>query len=212
MLAVASIIDIKNREVPDMLWIVFGVVAVVMIFFEDDMIESLTLIAFSMILAPFVLLIWRFGFFGGADALSLIVLAGLAPLATLDTNVVTPFTTFSNAVLFMTLLVPINLVRNVFAMLSHENIFYGFKESKFRKMIAMFFGFRSKNPKFSFSIERMEGSHKKFDFSLHHADTEPFCNSPKTWVTPGVPLILFITVGFVIQILFGDIILAIFGF
>lgn len=212
MLAVASVIDIKNREVPDMLWIVFGIVAVVMVFFEDGMIESLTLIAYSMILVPFVLLIWRFGFFGGADALSLIVLAGLAPLATFGANVVTPFTTFSNAALFMTLLVPINLVRNVFAMLNHENIFYGFKESKPRKIMAMFFGFRSKNPKFSFSIEKMEGSHKKFDFSFHHADTEPFCSSSKTWVTPGVPFILFITAGFVIQLFFGDVILGIFGF
>ncbi|MCH8839708.1 MAG: hypothetical protein IH831_03360, partial [Planctomycetes bacterium] len=82
-----------------------------------------------------------FGFFGGADALSLIVLAGLAPLATLNANVVTPFTTFSNAALFMILFVLINLTRNVFAILNHEDIFYGFKESKSRKIIAMFFGF-----------------------------------------------------------------------
>jgi len=212
MLAIASVVDMKNREVPDILWVVFGIVAVVMIFFEDDMIESLMLIGFSMIIVPFVLLFWRFGFFGGADALSLIVLAGLAPLATLDANVVTPFTTFSNAALFMILFVLINLTRNVFAILTHEDIFYGFKESKSRKIIAMFFGFRSKNPKFSFPIERMEGNHKKFDFSFHNADTEPFSSSPNTWVTPGMPLILFITAAFVIQLFFGDIILGIFGF
>lgn len=212
MLVIASFIDIRKREVPDMLWIVFGAAAAVMVFFEDNILESLIIIAFSMIIAPFVLLIWRFGFFGGADAICIIVLAGLAPLATLSTGVVTPFTTFSNAALFMILLVAINLVRNIFAILNHENIFYGFKESKYRKIIAVFFGFRSKNPKFSFSIERIEGNHKKFDFSFHHADTEPFCNSLNTWVTPGVPLILFITIGFVIQILFGDIILGLFGF
>jgi len=63
MLAIASVVDMKNREVPDILWIVFGAVAVVMIFFEDDMIESLMLIGFSMIIVPFVLLFWRFGFF-----------------------------------------------------------------------------------------------------------------------------------------------------
>jgi len=212
MLVIASVVDMKNREIPDILWIVFGVVAVVMVFLEDDMIESLMLIAFSMIIVPFVLLIWRFGFFGGADALSLIVLAGLAPLATLDATVVTPFTTFSNAALFMILFVLINPVRNVFAILNHEDIFYGFKESRSRKIIAMFFGFRSKNPKFSFLIEKMEGNHKRFDFSFHNVDTEPFCSSPKTWVTPGMPLILFITAGFVIQLFFGDVILGIFGF
>ena len=212
MLVVASVIDIKNREVPDMLWIVFGAVAAVMIFFEDNIIESLMIIAFSMIIAPFVLLIWRFGFFGGADALALIVLAGLAPLATLDNNVVTPFTTLSNAAFFMILLVVVNLVRNIFAIVNHEDIFYGFKESKPRKIIAVFIGFRSKNSKFSFPIERIEGNYKKFDFSFHHADTEPFCNSPKTWVTPGVPLILFIIFGFITQLLFGDVILGIFGF
>lgn len=210
MLGVASIIDIRNREIPDVFWIVFGAVTLIILFFEDNIVESLIIIALSMIIVPFVLLMWRFGFFGGADAFSLIVLGGLAPLATMGDNVVTPFTTLSNAVFFIALLIIINLLRNVFAILKHENIFSGFKESKWRKMIAILLGFRSKNPKFGFSIERVEGNYKRFDFSLHHADIAPFSHSPNSWITPALPFILFITTGFVIQLFFGDILIKVF--
>ena len=210
MLGVASIIDVRNREIPDVFWIVFGAITLIILFFEDNIVESLIIIALSMIIVPFVLLMWRFGFFGGADAFSLIVLGGLAPLATIGDNVVTPFTTLSNAVFFIVLLIIINLLRNVFAILNHENIFSGFKESKWRKMIAILLGFRSKNPKFGFSIERVEENYKRFDFSLHHADTAPFSHSPNSWITPALPFILFITTGFVIQLFFGDILIQVF--
>ena len=71
----------------------------------------------------------------------------------------------------------------------------------------MFLGYRANKPKFRFSIERIDGSNKKLDFSIHHAEHEDFCKTPNTWVSPGIPFLVYITGGFILQLLFGDIIL-----
>jgi preflagellin peptidase FlaK len=168
--------------------------------------NSLVNIGISLIVAPIALLIWRFGVFGGADALGLIVLAALAPQISLSENTVTPFTVLTNAAIISIAPIFLNLIRNLIAISQHKNIFEGFEETKLRKVSAIFLGHRAKNPKYSFAIEKIEDSHKKFDFSLHHAENAQFCNTPNTWVTPGMPYILYITLGFIVQLVFGDII------
>src|SRR3990170_7948490 len=75
MLLIATTIDVWKREVNDILWIIFGAISVVLIFFEPSMTNSIINIGVSLIVAPIALLIWRVGIFGGADALGLIVLA-----------------------------------------------------------------------------------------------------------------------------------------
>jgi len=206
MLSIATTIDVWKREINDILWIVFGAISVVLIFFEPSMIDSLINIGVSLIVAPIALLIWRVGIFGGADALGLIVLAALAPQLSLSGNTVTPLTTLTNAAIISVAPIFLNLIRNLIAISRHKNIFEGFEETRLKKTSAMFLGYRAKNPKYSFTIEKVEGNHKKIDFSFHHAENTEFCDKPDTWVTPGIPYILYITAGFVVQILFGDII------
>lgn len=206
MLSIATTIDVWKREINDILWIVFGAISVVLIFFEPNMTASLINIGISLIVAPIALLIWRIGIFGGADALGLIVLAALAPQLSFSGNTVTPLTTLTNAAIISVAPILLNLVRNLFAVFRHKNIFEGFEETRLKKISAMFLGYRAKNPKYSFTIEKVEGNHKKIDFSFHHAENTQFCDKPDTWVTPGIPYILYITAGFVVQLLFGDII------
>src|SRR3989442_1391942 len=117
MLFVASTVDIKKREINDMLWIVFGAIATVLVFLEPNLWSTITHIGFSMIIAPVALFVWRMGVFGGADALALITLAALVP--------------YPNAT---------------------------------------------------------------------------FCDTNNTWVTPGIPYLIYITGGFLIQVFYGDII------
>jgi len=206
MLSIATTIDVWKREINDILWIVFGAISVVLIFFEPSMTDSLVNIGVSLIVAPIALLIWRVGIFGGADALGLIVLAALAPQLSLSGNTVTPLTTLTNAAIISVAPIFLNLIRNLIAISRHKNIFEGFEETRLKKISAMFLGYRAKNPKYSFTIEKMEGNHKKIDFSFHHAENTQFCDKSDTWVTPGIPYILYITTGFVVQLLFGDII------
>ncbi|HET7336938.1 MAG TPA: prepilin peptidase, partial [Candidatus Nitrosotalea sp.] len=75
MLSIASYTDIKKREIDDRIWMIFGGLSVVMLIFVPDLSHSLVTIGISLIVAPIALLVWRIGFFGGADAFALIVLA-----------------------------------------------------------------------------------------------------------------------------------------
>jgi len=211
MLSIATISDIWKREIHDILWMIFGAIAVVLIVFSPNPLDVLKNTGISLIIAPIAIAVWRMGVFGGADALGLIVLASLAPQMTLSTNIVTPFTTLTNAAILSIVPIFVNLARNLIALSNHIDIFEGFEETRLKKTLAMFFGYRARNPKYSFSIEKKVGNLKKLDFSLKHAENEQFCNTVDTWITPGIPYMIYITSGFVVQILFGDIIFNLIG-
>lgn len=209
MLAIASVLDIRKREINDILWIAFGAVAVVLLVVGPEPWNELRLIAVSMIIAPIALVVWRFGFFGGADAFCLIVLAGLAPMTSLQPVQITPLTTLTNAAIISIAPFFVNLARNLLAISGKKDIFDGFEETRLNKVVALFIGYRAKNPRHSFSMERLVGGKKRLNFGFHHAENAEFCNTMDTWVTPGIPYIIYIALGFVVQIIYGDLI---FGF
>ncbi len=207
MLGIASYTDVKKRGIDDRVWMIFGGFAAVLLFFTPNLFNSLITIGISLIIVPVALFIWRIGFFGGADAFALIVLAALAPESTFSISQVHPFTTLINTALLSIIPVGANVMRNIISILRHENIFKGFEnETRKNKIIAMFVGHRSKNPKFSFSIEKRDGNSRRLDFALKNADNEEFCSSSDTWVTPGMPYMIYIFGGFIIQLVYGDII------
>jgi len=105
----------------------------------------------------------------------------------------------------------LNFFRNLIELVKKNNIFEGFDEPTGKRIMAMFLGYCAKNPKYGFSIEKKVGKHKKLNLVLHHAEYDEFCSTPNTWITPGVPYMLFITVGFIIQLLYGDIIFSFLG-
>jgi preflagellin peptidase FlaK len=210
MLGSATIIDIRSREISDLIWIVFGAISVVLLFLEPNVIEAAFGVGFSLIVAPLVLILWRLGLFGGADALGLIVLSALAPMATLSDSPVSPFTILVNSALLSVSPMIVNFIRNSI-LLRKEDIFHDFDEPKSKKIFAMFLGYRSKNPKYSFSLETQVGKKKRLNIALHHSDTAEYCTTPDTWVTPGLPYMIFILGGFIMQLLFGDVILGFIG-
>ena len=206
MLGLASFFDLKKREINDILWIGFSALSAVLIFLSPDIWVSLRIVGISLIIAPVALVLWRFGVFGGADAFCLIVLASLAPMFTLNTSQITPFSTLTNAAILSVTPLFVNLCRNVVSILRKEDIFEGIDETRTKKIVAVFIGYKAKNPKYSFSLERVVDGKKRLDFSLKHAEQALFCNDHGVWVTPGVPYVLYITAGFVIQVLYGDMI------
>ena len=209
MLGYASYTDVTKREISDLVWIIFGALAAVLLIFEPNLSEALMTIGISLVVVPVVLIIWRIGFFGGADAFAIIVLAALVPQITLSDGMITPFTIFTNAVLISIIPLFLNLSRNLIEIAKKNDIFEGFKEPVGKRIMAMFLGYRAKNPKYGFSIEKKAGKNKKLNLVLHNAEYAEFCITPNTWITPGVPYMLFITVGFIVQLLYGD---AIFNF
>jgi len=207
MLIVGSIIDVWKREIHDYYWIGFGSVGFLLVFLSSDLISDLLTMGFALIIAPFVILIWRIGLFGGADAFALVALAVIAPMATISENPVTPFTALSNAAVLFIIPFLINVLRNVIAQIRGEHIFEGFDESTGKKIAVILMGYKAKNPKFGFAIEKIENGKKKLDLAIHHSENQEFCTKPNTWITPGIPYLLLITGGFIIQILYGDILL-----
>lgn len=212
MLSSATIIDIRTREISDLMWVIFGVISVGLLFLEPDIIKAAFGVGFSLIVAPLVLLLWRLGLFGGADALGLIVLSALAPMATLSDSAISPFSILVNSALLSITPMMINFIRNSVLILGKKDIFQGFDESKSKKVFAMFLGYRSKNPKYCFSLEKQVGKKKMLNIAMHNSDTAEYCTTPNSWVTPGLPFMIFILGGFVIQLLFGDVILKVIGF
>lgn len=211
MLGIACASDVKKREISDIIWIVFGAIAAILIPFSTNITDELYKIGIAMIVAPIAIIIWRFGLFGGADAFALIVLAGLAPNMSLAQGTITPFTTLTNAVLFSIIPMLVNVIRNGILLASKHDIFEGFNETKKKKLLAMFVGYRAANPKFGFSIEQKQGKYKKLNLSLQHAEYAEFCTKQDTWITPGIPYMIFIAAGFVIQLFYGDIIFSAFS-
>ena len=118
----------------------------------------------------------------------------------------TPLTPLTNAAVISVIPIFVNLARNIFAISRKQDIFEGLDETRLNKIIAVFVGHRTKNPKFSFSIERSDGTSRRLDFGFQHAENAQFCSTKETWVTPGIPYIIYIAAGFVIQIIYGDII------
>ena len=208
MLVGGSIIDIWKREIHDYYWIGFGIVGFLLVFMSSELIPNLLTMGFALIIAPFVIIVWRIGLFGGADAFALIALAVIAPMATFSENPVSPFTTLSNAAILFIIPFLINISRNTIAKIRGENIFEGFEESKIKKLVATFMGYKCKQPKFGFVIEKTVKGKKKLDLAIHHAENQEFCTTPNTWITPGIPYLLLITGGFIIQLFYGDIILS----
>ncbi len=211
MLGIASFYDIWKREIHDVLWIGFGAFSVVLLFIDPNFSESVIAILISLIIAPFAIFLWRTGMFGGADAFALIVLASLAPMVTITNNPVTPLTTLSNGALLFVFPLLANVIRNSISILKNENIFEGFNETKLKKSLAMIIGYRAKKPNYGFAIEKTEGGQKKLNIAFHNAETTEFCSSKNTWITPGIPYILLITGGFIIQLIYGDILMNFFG-
>lgn len=211
MLGIASFYDIWKREIHDVLWIGFGAFAAVLLILDPNFSESATSILISLIIAPFALFLWRTGMFGGADAFALIVLAALAPMATLTDNPITPLTTISNGAMLFVFPLLVNVLRNVISIMRNEDIFEGFNESKLKKSLAVIIGYRAKNPNYGFTIEKTEEGQKKLNLAFHNAETTEFCTNKNTWITPGIPYILLITGGFIIQLVYGDILMNFFG-
>ncbi len=64
MLIVGSIIDFRKREIHDYYWIGFGSVGFLLLFIDPDLVSNLLTIGFALIIAPFVILMWRIGLGG----------------------------------------------------------------------------------------------------------------------------------------------------
>jgi preflagellin peptidase FlaK len=216
MLLFTSYLDMKKREVEDKVWIVFGGAGIVLEVYEiySHQTEIIALVL-SVILATVIGMgLFFFGFYGGADGKALIVLGILVPVFTPKIGLysIAPLIVLTNGVLLSILLPIVILFLNLSRLIRRQPIFDGFQEPWYRKAAACFLGYKQtgKLREFQFSMEKESNlenpNAKKFQFSMMQEDFETRGN---TWVTPGIPLLVFFTAGYFIMLVYGDIVIAI---
>jgi len=212
MFAIASYYDLKEREISDKLWVVFSIIGVSFLiydFFSEFVLQNLLMVLLSVgITAGMSYALYHFGFFGGADAKALIAVAIVLPL-TFEVITSHPFTAImvlTNSVLLSLSLAFVYAIRNLVMIAKGEKIFAGLSETKIRKIMSIFLGYRVKSigkNKFLFNMEEKKDGKRKFRFSLIK-DDEDFAQENDVWITPAIPYLLFLAGGLFVTLFVGD--------
>ena len=181
------------------------------------------------------LVLFYLGFFGGADAKALICLSIALPIypSSLDSYInvlmpLFPLSVFSNAVLGSSLLVFAVAGYNLFKLIqTRRTLFEGLeRESFWHKILAFITGLKvdlDDLKKGSHYIPLEYFSKGEDGKIVRHLRVSPRLNGEtlqennylddfskeingKIWATPGIPFLVFVTAGFVVALLIGDII------
>ncbi len=226
MLGYASYKDVKTREVSDALWLLFGSIGLLI----DGYAIITGMTGWSTILVSigfstaFSLLAGYLGFFGGADLLAFIVIGVLNPIPpqvgfdpVLFHPLLFPLSVISNSVLIAASSVVVVLVVNI---MTTRNRFEGYTPiSPFTKILLLLTGRKKKignvrGPPFEYPLEKIniDGSVSLFvrsNFLDDKAAQDTF-NELKSrgrsnvWVSYGLPFLLFLVLGYLSALIFGD--------
>lgn len=218
MLLYASISDWRLREVSDRLWVVFGAAGLginAVNYLLGLSIPEIATVLISIAATTVVAVSFYYiRMYGGADAKALIVISILLPVYMPPSGIhsLTAIIVLTNGTL-ISLVVPGSFsVYNLLRILSGDKIFEGFAhETTLRKFFASFMGFRVRDAskrRFLWAMEKKVNDKRRFEFSL--LKDEPPMVTGEAWVTPGIPLIIFLSAGFLAVFLVGDIIAAFF--
>lgn len=218
MLAIASILDLKNREIPDKVWVIFGGLGALLLALELGDSSSPSR---QSGLTPFVVqyglgialmsaigyATYRTGLFGGADPKALVAIAIILPTfdSTFRFHDFTALTVLSNALIISMSGLIYNVIRNTISLTKGTPIFAGVSENRIRKALAFTVGFYSNSSgKFLFAMEELDDKgRKRFRFNPSTYD-EFEANSSNRWVTQALPFIVYIGIGFAVTLFVGD--------
>lgn len=222
MLAIASILDIKNREVPDKVWLVFGAAGALLTVFElFDGISNKGLggnsikIAFAVHSAIGIAIIsaigyatYKTGLFGGADPKALVAIAVILPtyLPPFDIHGFPALSVLSNALIVSMAAILYNIVRNSISLAKGIPIFERVHEGAMRKALAFAVGFSSTSPgRYTFALEEADDSGAR-RFRFNPVDYNEFVEveNRRIWVTRALPFIVYLGAGFAIYLVIGD--------
>jgi archaeal preflagellin peptidase FlaK len=228
MLAIASILDIKSREIPDKVWLIFGSIglAITLLALADPLAQPFIVDKTSYI-AHYVLgvglvsvigyAVYRAGLFGGADPKALVAIALTLP--TFDPIYklydFPALTSLTNALMISLSGMFYNIARNSLSLARGIPIFEGMEESGMRKALAFAVGFSSSSSssgKYLFAMEERDDSGKrKFLFNPAKYDEFTQNNENRIWMTQALPFIVYIAIGFAVMLIAGDLIALLFS-
>ncbi|ADI73598.1 Peptidase A24B, FlaK domain protein [Methanohalobium evestigatum Z-7303] len=223
--------DLKTRRVPNKLWsfmLVPGMIFVIYDLINYGFAHLVHLLISFVFIFGFVYVLFSFNAFGGADAKLMIIISIIIPAFpeidmfgyTLPLNPVPPinlfaFSVFANAVI-LTIIVPVglfiyNLIKEPLSEVFNKPwyMFLGYKTSVYESIpdhIRLLEEYEETNEGIRAGFSR---SGKKIDSETieelrNYADKNLI--SKRIWVTPGLPFMIPITVGFLTTVVYGDLI------
>jgi preflagellin peptidase FlaK len=231
ILAYASFEDIKKREISDKIWIIYLFFG--LIFRALDLATMPTLTHFFDLLisialpASLFLILFYLGFFGGADAKAFMCIALSNPKPSNSIPIfdgyLLPFysmSIFNNSVLISLSTILLNIASNLCWIISRKPLFDGLEdEATWKKIIAFFTCKKARKEDVKSSpsycpaeivVRTQDGLSKrqiKLIYRFDDDDTESLPDSEYILAHYTIPLIVFITIGLLVSILFGDIII-----
>ena len=139
MLGIAGIFDVKSRKIPDLIWLIFGGIGIVLYAWDYENITSYHVIA--IITSVFVgITIWRWNITGLADSFAVFAMAVILPVH--YEFVMMPIVVLVVGLFLVAIVMTLyNMSLNIFDTLRSKkfNVFSEFKsESKYKKMFAFF--------------------------------------------------------------------------
>ncbi|MEM1550234.1 MAG: A24 family peptidase C-terminal domain-containing protein [Candidatus Methanomethylicia archaeon] len=236
--SLASLQDLKSREICDWIWIIMVAMGIPLLIYEATikwMTIWMNLMVISILFSITIgLLTYKLDFFGGADSKAIIALSILMPIMPeeiaikLGTHNIIPVSTFNNSMLISIMPAIYLLMKNVYRIIIGENIFQGLEEeSILKKLLAMATGYRIelkklREKKFVYPIEELnfEGNTIKRRLNIRVGISigedklnniiklyeEGLIGEGYIWVTPAMPLIVFMLIGLILTLTYGDII------
>ncbi|MBU3968064.1 MAG: prepilin peptidase [Euryarchaeota archaeon] len=220
--------DIKTRRVKNKLWVVMLAGSAFFVLYDiltEGVPYLLGLLISAGLIFVLVYILFQLGSFGGADAKSLIVISIILPaypvIQMFGQNFplneplipLFAFGVLGNAVL-LTVVVPLGLaVYNIFRMGLHMDnplyIFIGYKSGisdLANKHIKLIQSFEEEDGEIKFRFKRGGVEINEDVISELKALSEKGLIKDDVWVTPGLPFMIPITLGFFVAVFYGDMI------
>ena len=210
----ASYYDLKERIVPNKGWLIIYPVAVsvnVLSFYLKQNLQDIPISIFSIFIAILAgLLCFYSGFLGGGDVKTFIAVSFLCPTFPFNSqSTFYPFLPLSmlvNSVFFLLIINLYFFVRNLFKIMKGEKIFEGFEyEPLWKKLLAMSIGYKvhgKVNWKFFRVIEKRTKGKRFFNFFKTNSEFNSL--DVGIWVSPVIPFVVLIFLGFVFSLFLGD--------
>ncbi|MDW8063059.1 MAG: A24 family peptidase C-terminal domain-containing protein [Candidatus Caldarchaeum sp.] len=208
----SSYLDLKKREVEDIVWVVPAAAGFAFNFYFFHSLGLDWWLRYGAVILVSAGLAFAFyfaGLYGGADAKALVAISFIQPFSSSSPQIhgVTALTVLTNGMI-LSISLPIFFgLFNSYRLLRGEKIFEGFEAEKpYRRLVALFLGTRVKNAagkSFWGVMETFEEGVRKFRFNLGIEELEKVERND-VWITPGIPLLIFFTAGYFLNFFAGD--------
>jgi preflagellin peptidase FlaK len=231
-----SFSDIRTRQVSNIVWITFLPIAFVVTLFRIFLYTDLLIISLLSILIITIISIAIFygGIIGGADSKAIICLGLAMPIYPIFIkefyHPFFPISVFINSYVISCGIFLYAILRNLkWLLLKKEELYSGLEsEAYWKKILAFISGYKIDLSDYNngklhyFPLEEIKSEngvkHKNFKFFLriepeknklenNSIENSKMFKSKNIWVTPMLPMLLFITLGYLLTLIFGDIVL-----